>query len=107
MARTRSTQIDPSAALALLETAFIMRRRPAWPFPPSTPVLLSALSLRHLLSLLAPLTAAAAPVRFAIIGDMGNGSAEETAVATRLKSYGPEFVVTVGDNNYLGPTVAD
>jgi tartrate-resistant acid phosphatase type 5 len=64
-------------------------------------------SVACILTSLVALAAPAAPVRFAIIGDFGNGSPEEAAVATRLKTYAPEFVVTLGDNNYLGPTVAN
>ena len=43
----------------------------------------------------APLTA-----RFAVVGDYGNASANEAAVAANIASWSPEFVVTVGDNNY-------
>ena len=39
-------------------------------------------------------------VRFAVIGDYGADGPAEAAVATRLKSWHPEFVITLGDNNY-------
>ncbi len=37
---------------------------------------------------------------FAIIGDYGQDSPSEAEVAQMVKSWNPEFVVTVGDNNY-------
>ena len=37
---------------------------------------------------------------FAIIGDYGQDSPKEEEVAQMVKSWNPEFVVTVGDNNY-------
>jgi len=40
------------------------------------------------------------PVRFAVIGDYGDNSQPELDVANRLKSWGPEFIITNGDNNY-------
>jgi hypothetical protein len=49
------------------------------------------------------LTPSATPssVRFAVIGDYGVNNANEAAVATLVKSWNPDFVITVGDNNYL------
>ncbi len=38
--------------------------------------------------------------RFAVIGDFGGGSANETSVANQVKSWSPSFVVTAGDNRY-------
>ncbi|MCE9592793.1 MAG: metallophosphoesterase [Planctomycetes bacterium] len=40
------------------------------------------------------------PLRWAVIGDYGNGSPEEADVAALVASWNPEFVVTTGDNNY-------
>jgi hypothetical protein len=40
------------------------------------------------------------PVRFAVFGDYGNDSAEEAAVAALVKSWGPDLILTTGDNNY-------
>lgn len=37
---------------------------------------------------------------FAIIGDYGQDSPKEEEVAQMVKGWNPEFVVTVGDNNY-------
>jgi hypothetical protein len=50
--------------------------------------------------------AALTRARFAVIGDFGfaaispQGAADEAAVANLVASWSPEFVVTVGDNNY-------
>lgn len=40
------------------------------------------------------------PTRFAAIGDYGYAGPIEQAVADLVKSWRPEFVVTLGDNNY-------
>jgi tartrate-resistant acid phosphatase type 5 len=40
-------------------------------------------------------------VRFAVIGDYGSGSYDEGDVAQLIESWTPEFIVTVGDNNYV------
>jgi Calcineurin-like phosphoesterase len=47
----------------------------------------------------------AAPARasrftFAVVGDFGSGDANETAVASLIDSWHPDFVLTVGDNAY-------
>jgi tartrate-resistant acid phosphatase type 5 len=39
-------------------------------------------------------------VRFAVIGDFGYAGQSELDVANLVKSWNPEFIVTVGDNNY-------
>jgi len=42
-------------------------------------------------------------VRFAIIGDYGTDNANELAVANLVKTnFQPSFIISVGDNNYLG-----
>jgi hypothetical protein len=38
--------------------------------------------------------------RFALIGDYGSNSSDENRVANLVKGWNPDFVVTVGDNNY-------
>ncbi len=38
--------------------------------------------------------------RFAVIGDYGDGSTAEGDVATLVKSWAPDIIVTTGDNNY-------
>lgn len=46
-------------------------------------------------------TPGSAPGRVAaVIGDYGSGSSSEGAVATLVKSWNPDLVLTVGDNNY-------
>ena len=40
------------------------------------------------------------PLRFAVIGDYGSGEQQAADVAALVKSWNPEFIVTVGDNNY-------
>jgi fibronectin type 3 domain-containing protein len=39
-------------------------------------------------------------VSFAVIGDYGSNDSNEAAVANLVKSWSPDFIVTVGDNNY-------
>lgn len=41
-----------------------------------------------------------APITFAAIGDFGNDSHDESAVAALIKRNAPDFVITMGDNNY-------
>jgi hypothetical protein len=54
---------------------------------------------------------AVAPVRFAVIGDMGNGSRRQTETARRMwtehERFPYEFVITVGDNMYGGQDPED
>jgi tartrate-resistant acid phosphatase type 5 len=38
--------------------------------------------------------------RFAVIGDYGVGDEREQSVATMVKNWEPDFVITTGDNNY-------
>ncbi|MHA2403557.1 MAG: hypothetical protein ACXADH_11250, partial [Candidatus Kariarchaeaceae archaeon] len=39
-------------------------------------------------------------LRFAVIGDYGNGSNNEALVASLVAGWNPDFVITTGDNNY-------
>jgi hypothetical protein len=41
-----------------------------------------------------------APLRFAVIGDYGEGNQAEQDVADLVKSWNPDLIITVGDNNY-------
>jgi hypothetical protein len=41
-----------------------------------------------------------ASTRFAVIGDYGTGDDNEAAVAAMVKSWDPDLILTVGDNNY-------
>jgi len=45
-------------------------------------------------------TATPATIRFAVIGDYGLAGDAEAAVAALIKSLVPDFIITVGDNNY-------
>ena len=78
------------------------------------------MSVRARWILVAAALAAAAPplaaadgdaVRFAVIGDMGNGKAEQYEVGARLAaaraSFPFSFVITLGDNMYGGQRPAD
>jgi len=42
----------------------------------------------------------AQPVQFAVIGDYGAAGQPEADVSALVKNWEPEFIVTVGDNNY-------
>jgi hypothetical protein len=44
--------------------------------------------------------ARAAKFTFAVVGDYGSGTSNETAVASLIDSWHPDFVLTVGDNAY-------
>jgi tartrate-resistant acid phosphatase type 5 len=49
-----------------------------------------------------------AAARFAVIGDYGADTPHAIAVANMVKSvFQPDFIVTVGDNNYGGPDDID
>lgn len=39
-------------------------------------------------------------VKFAAIGDYGKAGSNELAVSNLVKSWSPEFIITLGDNNY-------
>ncbi len=45
-------------------------------------------------------SSAAMAVRFAVIGDFGDGSHHEAAVAHLVRKFDPNFVITTGDDNY-------
>jgi hypothetical protein len=70
-----------------------------------TPGARYAYAVRTGSGVLADGTFRAAPVRaarftFAVVGDFGSGNANETAVASLIESWHPDFVLTVGDNAY-------
>jgi hypothetical protein len=50
--------------------------------------------------ILLPVATRAETTRFAVIGDYGIAGQPEADVATLVKSWSPEFIVTTGDNNY-------
>jgi len=43
----------------------------------------------------------ALPQTFSVIGDYGSDDAHELDVANLVKNWNPDFIVTVGDNNYV------
>jgi len=47
-----------------------------------------------------------ADTRFAVIGDFGQAGQPEKDVASLVKSWSPDFVITTGDNNYPDGTAA-
>jgi tartrate-resistant acid phosphatase type 5 len=53
-----------------------------------------------------PVNVQADSITFAIIGDYGSGDKEEGQVADMVKSWNPDFVITVGDNNYTTGSAA-
>ena len=48
----------------------------------------------------APAPSPASRFTFAVVGDFGSGTDNETAVAAMIESWRPDFVLTVGDNAY-------
>lgn len=48
----------------------------------------------------APEPTASPQARFVVIGDFGSGDANAAAVAALVLAWGPEFILTTGDNNY-------
>ena len=50
--------------------------------------------------------ALSSPVHFAVIGDYGLSGAAEQSVATLVKSWNPDFILTTGDNNYPSGSAA-
>jgi tartrate-resistant acid phosphatase type 5 len=40
------------------------------------------------------------PVKFAVIGDFGSDNSAEADVSTLIHGWKPDFIITVGDNNY-------
>lgn len=47
-----------------------------------------------------PVNASSPDMKFAVIGDYGNAGPDEEAVANLVKSWNPDFIITLGDNNY-------
>lgn len=41
------------------------------------------------------------PIQFVAIGDYGTDTKPEALVAEKVKQYDPEFIITLGDNNYM------
>jgi hypothetical protein len=49
----------------------------------------------------------ASHLRFAVVGDMGDGSSAQFAIAKQLINWKPELLLTVGDNVYPDGSAAD
>lgn len=52
------------------------------------------------LMIISNISSAQDPIQFAVIGDYGNAGPDELAVANLVKSWNPDFIITLGDNNY-------
>ncbi|MBK8553814.1 MAG: metallophosphoesterase [Ignavibacteria bacterium] len=58
------------------------------------------LLLLTLIFILVPVIYSQSSVRFGVIGDYGDAGPDELAVANLIKSWNPDFIITLGDNNY-------
>jgi tartrate-resistant acid phosphatase type 5 len=89
--------------LAVVLLAHCKRRAPEEP-PPTRTVELAPRAASSAVAEESSAAFDAAPsagsVRFAIIGDYGADTVGEAAVAALVKSWRPDFIVTLGDNNY-------
>jgi len=56
--------------------------------------------LFFLLVFYTPLLSIAQTIKFAAIGDYGKAGHAELAVSNLVKSWNPDFIITLGDNNY-------
>lgn len=63
----------------------------SWLYPPAS----SVLNNTH-----TPIFSTSQNTRFAVIGDFGQSGKPEADVATLVKGWNPDFIVTTGDNNY-------
>lgn len=61
---------------------------------------MSKILLSLLFTLLCYTSFAAPSINFAVIGDYGVDSSDEEDIANLVKSKNPDFILTVGDNNY-------
>jgi tartrate-resistant acid phosphatase type 5 len=97
----QGTSLD-STAQPLLPSAQTALSQPS-PFPSSTDTpapLLADTPLPTFTPLPTPTETPEPAVRFAVIGDYGGGGQPEENVANLVKSWEPDFIITVGDNNY-------
>jgi tartrate-resistant acid phosphatase type 5 len=81
-AATQSRVIKPSEPPTTEKTSVIATFTP---IPSETPL---------------PSSTSVEAIHFAVIGDYGEGSQGEADVAVLVKSWKPDFIITVGDNNY-------
>jgi calcineurin-like phosphoesterase family protein len=54
-----------------------------------------------------PVSGDTSPYSFAVLGDWGGGTTDETNVLSQIRSSGAQFVMTVGDNVYNNGTQTD
>jgi tartrate-resistant acid phosphatase type 5 len=84
----RTAEVPPTATLSPSPTATASQTAtPTHTQPPPT-------------ASLTPSATPEPPLRFAVIGDYGSGLQPEADVAALVKGWTPEFILTVGDNNY-------
>jgi len=57
-------------------------------------------NLEQIATTVPPVKMQAESIRFAAIGDFGLAGEGEEAVANMIKSWAPDFIITLGDNNY-------
>jgi hypothetical protein len=76
----------------IVETFSVATESPATAAPLVTPTLLPTWTVAS--------SPTPSPLRFAVIGDFGQGEQGEADVANLVKSWKPELIITTGDNNY-------
>jgi tartrate-resistant acid phosphatase type 5 len=96
-------QTDSPAATALQSPAPLsstLVETPTQDSPSSLPTLRPTAIVLATDTTLPPASPTPDRIRFAVIGDYGEGSQGEQDVANLVKSWNPDFVITTGDNNY-------
>ena len=94
---------DPSASLSSITPSLPQAATPSQtPYPTFTETYYNrATSLSQpIQSLQSHPPPSAPPVVFAAIGDYGSGNQNEADVAKLVLSWQPDFIITLGDNNY-------
>ena len=97
--------VPPGDQLTITTTATAVQKLTSTetPSPPISATESAALAFTEEKTSLAPLpspTPEPESVRFAVIGDFGEGNQGEEDVANLVKSWEPDFIITTGDNNY-------
>ncbi|MEA3351559.1 MAG: metallophosphoesterase [Chloroflexota bacterium] len=98
-----SASPNPAAFTPLPTMALSTITATATPVPPtSTNTASSTVSPTEEVKISATATATPRPIsaRFAVIGDYGAAESAEEDVSNLVKSWGPDFIITTGDNNY-------
>lgn len=71
------------------------------PSPTSNPIILSPTATQGIILPTVQLTETPFPLtRFAVIGDFGLSGKPLSDIANLVKNWNPDFIITVGDNNY-------